>query len=104
MKPAIIEAIMVLLIIALTFAPDSFIISYFSRFTPPNMQLSPLALPILKKVLWGMVFYTILHIGAVYYSAIHSSRKMWAFIAGPGYFFIFIPVMIFVLIKKARNR
>jgi intracellular septation protein A len=104
MKPAIIEAIMVVLIIALAFAPDSFIISYLSRFMPPNMEMVPEALPILKKMLLLISAYTVLHIGAIYYTALHSSRKIWALVSGPGYFLIFIPIMFIIFIKKIKSR
>jgi intracellular septation protein A len=104
MKPAIIEAIMVLLIVALAFAPDRFLLSYLSRFMPQGASLVPEAMPILKKMLLGMALYTVFHIGAVWYTAYHSSRKIWALVSGPGYFFIFIPIMAFILFKKYRVR
>lgn len=104
LKPAIIELIMVVLIIVLTFAPDSFIISYLSRFMPSNMALVPESVPFLKKMFWGMAFYTALHAGAVWYTAYCSSRKVWAVVSGPGYFFIFIPIILFILTKRLRQK
>lgn len=103
MKPAIIEAVMVVLFIALAFAPDSFLINYLSRFLPAGTQVMPEAVPMMKRALWGMSLYTVLHIGAVWFTAIHSSRKVWALVSGPGYFFIFIPIMAVILFKKLRK-
>lgn len=104
MKPAIIEAVMVLFILVLALAPDSFLIGYLSRFLPEGTQILPEALPMMKRALWGLSLYTLLHIGAVWFTALHSSRKMWAVVSGPGYFFIFIPIMAVLLFKKYKNR
>lgn len=103
MKPAIIEAVMVVLIIALALSPESFLIKYLSRFLPAGMQLLPEMVPAMKRMLAGVAFYTILHIGAVWFTAFHSSRKVWALVSGPGYFFIFIPIMAIVLYKRFRK-
>ena len=104
MKPAIIELVMSGLLVALVLAPDTFLMGYLGRFMPPNMELAPAAIPLMKKMLIGMIIYTLLHIGAVYYTALHSSRKMWALVSGPGYFLLFIPIMIGIGIKKMRSR
>ncbi len=104
MKPAIIEVIMVVLIIALAFASDSFIISYLSRFMPANMTLLPEALPMMRKMFFGMALYTALHAGAVWFCAHYCSRKVWAIVSGPGYFLIFIPIMAVILIKRSRAK
>ncbi len=76
MKPAIIEVIMVVLLVALIFAPHSFLINYLSRFLPNNVQLLPEAVPAIKRMLMGMSIYTLLHVGAVCYTALYSSRKV----------------------------
>jgi hypothetical protein len=46
----------------------------------------------------------LVHIGAVLYTAFYSSRKIWAFISGPGFFLFFIPVMAVILLRAARMR
>lgn len=104
LKPAIIEAVMVVLIIGFTFAPDSFIIKYLSRFTPRNVSLTAEIVPHIKKMCWAMAVYTLLHAGAVWYTAYYSSRKVWALVSGPGYFFIFIPIMIAIILRRRRSR
>ncbi len=104
MKPAIIEAVMVLLMLGLLFASDSFIIAYFSRFMPDGMQILKEGIPMLKKMFLGMALYTLIHIGAVCYCAFYCSRKVWAVVSGPGYFLIFIPVMAVILFKRFRKR
>lgn len=104
LKPAIIETIMVAFIIGFTFAPDSFIIKYLSRFTPKQMSLSMALIPQIKKMCWAMAIYTLLHAGAVWYTAYYSSRKVWALVSGPGYFLIFIPVLLLMILRKRRPR
>ena len=103
MKPAIIELVMSGLLLALVLAPDSFLMGYLGRFMPPNTTFTPEAIPLIKKMLIAMIIYTLLHIGAVYYTALHSSRKMWAMVSGPGYFLLFIPLMIWIGVKRVRG-
>lgn len=100
LKPAIIDAIAILFLIGLSFASDNFILSYFGRFLPNNSMLTPEFIPFLKKMFIFFSFYIVLHIAAVWYTAIYSSRKVWAIVSGPGIFFLFIPVMIWVLFKR----
>lgn len=104
LKPAIIEVLMVALIIGFTFAPDSFIIKYLTRFTPKSMTLSEALLPQIKQMCWAMAIYTLLHAGAVWYTAYHSSRKVWAVVSGPGYFLLFIPIMVALFLRKSVFR
>ncbi len=104
LKPAIIEAISVLLIIALAFAPDTFIINYFGRFMPKGMGLQPAMIPMMKMLFIGTALYTLFHIGAVCYTAYFSSRKVWAMVAGPGYFLLFIPIMGVILFKRFKKK
>lgn len=103
-KPAIIEAIMVLFILGLYFAPDTFVLGYFERFMPKNMAFTDEGIVLLKKMLLWVSLYTVVHIAAILYTALHSSRRVWALVSGPGYYFIFIPIMLVVLIKKGKER
>lgn len=103
-KPAIIESVMILFLLVLVFAPDSFMLSYFGRFIPANSTFTPQAIPILKKMMIGISLYTLLHIGAVWYTAFYSSRKIWAIVSGPGYFFLFIPMMLWIVLKKIKSK
>jgi intracellular septation protein A len=103
-KPAIIEMIMVVFLIGLALAPDNFIMSYIGRFMPQGRELLPAAIPIMKRMFIAMAIYTTLHAGAVWYTALHSSRKTWAIVSGPGYYLIFIPIMGTILWKRFRGR
>jgi intracellular septation protein A len=103
-KPAIIEAATIIFMLVLVFSPDRFLLDYFGRMMPKGMVLNPAAMGALKKMLFFMCGYVLVHIGAVLYTARFSSRKMWAFVSGPGFYFLFIPAMLYMFIKRRRQR
>jgi intracellular septation protein A len=103
-KPAIIEAATIIFFLALVVSPDKFLLDYFGRMMPSGMTLNPAAMGIMKKMLLWMCGYVVIHIGAVLYTAFYSSRKLWAFVSGPGFYVLFVPVMGVVLVKAIRKR
>jgi intracellular septation protein A len=102
-KPAIIEAVAIVLMLALLLAPDRFLLGYFGRMMP-GRDLQPQALGALKSMLAWMCLYTALHIAAVLYTAFRSSRQVWAWVSGPGFYLLFIPLMAVVLVKRMKAR
>ena len=103
-KPAIIEGITVVFFIVLVFLPGQFLHDYISRMVPKGMILNPAVIETIKKMLLWMCGYLLLHIGAVLYTAFYSSRKLWAFVSGPGFFLLFIPVLLVLVIKKLQEK
>jgi intracellular septation protein A len=103
-KPAIIEAATIIFMLALIFSPDRFLLDYFGRMMPKGMGINPAAIGAFKTMLLIMTGYVVVHIGAVLYTAKFSSRKMWAFVSGPGFYFLFIPVMTYVLVKRMKGK
>ena len=103
-KPAIIEAAVIIFLFVLIFSSDRFLLDYFGRMMPKGMVFNPAAIRIMKAMLLWLCGYTLLHIGAVLYTAFYTSRKTWAFVAGPGFYLFFIPVMVVLLVKRFRNR
>ncbi len=103
-KPAIIEAATIIFMLVLIFSPDKFLLDYFGRMMPKGMSINPAAIGALKNMLLIMSGYVVVHIGAVLYTAKFSSRKMWAFVSGPGFYFLFIPVMGYVLVKRMKMK
>ncbi|OHD66396.1 MAG: hypothetical protein A2096_05080 [Spirochaetes bacterium GWF1_41_5] len=99
-KPGIIEIIMIFYLLFLVMAPDTVMINYFSRMMPAEYKLNPMAAVMLKKTIILFIIFIILHAASVFYTAFYSSKKIWAFVSGPGLYFIFIPVMIYVFYKK----
>jgi intracellular septation protein A len=102
-KPAIIEAISVVLMVGLIVAPDRFLIGYFGRIMPER-ALRPEAIRAMKALLGGLSLFTGLHIGAVLYTAFHSSKKVWAGVSGPGFYVVFVPMVAWVWWKRVRAR
>ncbi|MEW6515326.1 MAG: septation protein IspZ [candidate division FCPU426 bacterium] len=105
-KPAIIEGVTIIFMLALILAKDGFLAGYFGRMLPGGMALRPEAIGLMKTMLGWMCVYVLLHIGAVLYTAFYSSRKVWALVSGPGFYLIFIPIMAIVVARaiKARAR
>lgn len=103
-KPAIIEGITIIFMLTLVSLPKEVLISYFGRMLPKNMVFNPAAVDTLKNMLLWMCGYMLLHIGAVLYTAFYTSRRIWAIVSGPGFYLLFIPMMIGILIKRFRLR
>lgn len=104
LKPAIIDVVAIIFMIVLIFASEKFLLSYFIRFMPPNLNFNQAFIPYLKRMLLFTSLYTLLHGLAVWYTAFNSSRRTWALVSGPGYFFLFIPMMLWIVVKKIRTR
>jgi intracellular septation protein A len=103
-KPAIIEGATIVFFLVLIFLPDRFLMNYFGRMMPAGLVLRPAAIGTMKTMLLWMCGYVVLHIGAVLYTALYSTRKMWAFVSGPGFYLLFIPVMGMIIVKRLRLR
>ena len=103
-KPAVVEAVAIVFFLVLVFLPDRFLFSYFSRMLPKGMTLNPAKISTMKSMLLFMSVYVLFHIGAVLYTAFHASRKVWAFVSGPGFFLLFIPVMAVLFFRTLRQR
>ena len=101
-KPAIIEGATIIFFLVLIFSPDRFLLDYFGRMMPAGMVLKPTAIGTMKTMLFWMCGYVLLHIGAVLYTAFYSSRKIWAFVSGPGFYLLFIPIMVVIIAKNVR--
>jgi intracellular septation protein A len=104
-KPAIIDAAAIIFFLVLVFSSDNFLLGYFGRMVQgQGVRLRPEAIGMMKTMLFWMCIYILFHIAAVLYTAFYSSRKMWAFVSGPGFYLLFIPVMVVLLFKAYRKR
>lgn len=101
LKPALIEGITIVFMLALVLAPDRFLLGYFGRSLP---NLRPESLGVMKSLLIWMSLYTAAHIAAVLYTAFFASKQVWAWVSGPGFYLVFIPIMAVVLVKRHRAR
>ena len=103
-KPAVIEAAAIIFLVVLIVLPDRFLLKYFGRMMPKGMVLREAAIGPMKTMLIWMCVYMVVHIGAVLFTAFHSSRRVWAFVSGPGFYLLFIPVMPVLIVKFVRRR
>lgn len=101
-KPAIIEGATVVFMLVMVFLPDNILLNYFGRMLPKGVALNPAAVSLMKTMLLWMCAYIAVHIGAILYTAFFCSRRMWAIVSGPGFYLLFIPIMIGLLIKRAK--
>ena len=101
-KPAIIEGLTIIFILVLILAPGRFLLRYFGRMMP-GMVFRPEALRMMKLMLGLICAGTAVHIGGVLYTAFYSSKEVWAFVSGPGFYIIVLPIgVIPVIIKRLR--
>jgi intracellular septation protein A len=100
-KPAIIEGLSIVVVVALVLAPDRFLLGYFGRMMP---TLRPEAIGVMKSMLVWMAVFTALHVAAVVYTAFRASKQTWAWVSGPGFYLLFIPIVVFVLVKRRAAR
>jgi len=102
-KPAIIEGVTLVFMLALILAPSGFLTGYFGRMMQ-GKTLPPEALGRMKSLLGWMCVWVALHAGAVLYTAFFFSRRVWAFVSGPGFYLVFIPILVMLLLKIWRSR
>ena len=103
-KPAIIEAAAIIFLVVLIVLPDQFLLNYFGRMMPKGMALQEKTIGPMKTMLIWMCGYIALHIAAVLFTAFHSSRRVWAFVSGPGFYLLLLPVIPVIIVKFRRRR
>jgi intracellular septation protein A len=103
LKPAVIEAVSIVFMLALILAPSGFLTGYYGRMMP-GTPLDPEAVGRMKSMLGWMCVYVALHIGAVLYTALRSSRTTWAFVSGPGFYLILVPIAAMAIGRALRAR
>lgn len=102
-KPALIEAVTVVIMLALLIAPDRFLAGYLGRLMPGG-TLRPDAMRVMTSLLGWTCGLTAVHIGAVLFTATQCSRTVWAAVSGPGYYVALIPVIGVALRHRANAR
>ena len=103
-KPAIVEAAAIVFFMVMALSPDRFLLGYFGRMMPKGMVMTPQTIGVMKHLLLIMCVYILVHIGAVLYTALYASRRMWAFVSGPGFYLLFIPAIGMILLRRYRRR
>ena len=101
MKPAIMEGMAILLLMAMVMAPDRFLQRYFGRMLP-GMTINQAMLKMMKSMLAILSVSTLVHVGCVMYTALYSSKEIWASVSGPGFYLTMLPVIFWQLAKKRR--
>lgn len=102
-KPAIIEALGALFLLGLRVAPDRFLLGYVARLSP-GRPLRPEVLGAFRRLLAWLCLYTTLHLAAVLYTAFYASKQAWAWVSGPGFYLVLVPLAVHVLIKRRQAR
>lgn len=102
LKPALIEGLSVAFIVGLVFAPARLLIGYFGRFMP-GVVLTPEALRPVKRLLLASSALVLLHIGAVVFTALRASKETWAFVSGPGFYLLLLPMFGLAWLQRRRN-
>ena len=102
-KPAIMDGVGIVFTVALIVAPSRFLLAYFGRMMPRTV-LKPETVGTLKSMLAMICLGTAVHIGLVLYTAFRSSKEVWAFVSGPGFYLIILPMVAVVGIAQRRQK
>jgi intracellular septation protein A len=103
LKPAIMEGVMVPFFLVLALGGDRLLSGYLGRYAM-GMTVNPQAMPMLRRLLLGMTALVLLHAGAVVYAALRLSRQSWAWISGPGFYLLLLPVVGWALWRRLAMR
>jgi len=103
LKPAIIEGVMVPFFLVLALGGDRLLSGYLGRYAV-GMTLNPQAMPMLRRMLLGMTALILLHAVVVVYAALRLSRQSWAWISGPGFYLLLLPVVGWALWRRLALR
>lgn len=101
LKPAIIEGVSIVMMIALLFTSDRFLAGYVGRMAP-QLELKPGGLGPVRKLLGGFAVYIALHAAAVLYTALYTSKGTWAFVSGPGFYVALVPLFGVMLLRNRK--
>lgn len=106
LKPAILEAVMVPYLLFLGLAREEIIQRYFSRMMPHAQKpVWPLAaLNMIRRMLIIMSLLVLLHAGLIVFAAYRLTHGQWGLISGPGFYFIFVPLLGWALWQRRRNK
>lgn len=104
LKPAILEAVMVPFLLFLALAGPRVLQGYLGRYTPGIAVADPARLPLLRRMLGGMATLVLLHAGLVVWAALRWSRQAWAWVSGPGFYVLLVPMIGWALLLRVRAR
>jgi intracellular septation protein A len=103
LKPAIIEGVMVPYLGFLAIAPERVLKGYFERYAY-GQTLPVEAFRLLRKLVAFMAAFVLVHALAVVYAALYWSRAAWAWVSGPGFYVLLVPLGIWALVQRFRAR
>jgi intracellular septation protein A len=102
-KPAILEALSIAFMVGLMLAPTRFLQAYLGRMMPALPRTAS-AWASLKSMLGVMCLGMAVHSAAVVYTAFHSTKPVWAFVSGPGFYLVIVPLgLVLGLAMRARQ-
>lgn len=102
LKPAVIEAVMVPFLLVLAFARESLLIGYLRRYGAQG-DPAPGALVLLRRLFALLGLLVSLHAGVVVYFALYGSRQAWAWVSGPGFYLLLVPLFAWILVLRWRR-
>lgn len=103
LKPAILEGVAAVFMLALILAPEGFLRGYLGRVMPAG-ALTPEALRRLRRLLAWMTLLVVCHLVVVVVCALGASRRTWALVSGPGFYLLFAPFLVAALVRFLRDR
>ncbi len=100
LKPAIIEAILLIIIGLTAFSTSDMLLKMTSRYMK-EVRFNQAQIESMRRMMRTFFFCLLIHTALIVYAAFYLSREMWAFISG-GLFYIFMGVALLYEFIKAR--
>ncbi len=104
LKPAVIEGAMVPFLLFLALGKEATLLGYLCRFGAQGAP-TPEALKLLRQLFSLFAALMLVHAVVVVFFALYGSRAAWAWVSGPGFYLLLVPVfgwMIALRIRRAR--
>jgi len=87
----------------LAIAPERVLVGYFARYAY-GQTLPTAAFLLLRRMVAFMAIFVLLHALVVVYAALTWSRAAWAWVSGPGFYLLLVPLGIWALWQRFRPR
>jgi intracellular septation protein A len=102
LKPAVIEAAMVPFLLFLALGKEATLLGYLSRFGGEGTP-APEALKLLRKLFTVFAALMLVHAVVVVFFALYGSRAAWAWVSGPGFYLLLVPVFGWIVVLRIRR-
>jgi intracellular septation protein A len=105
LKPAILEGVMVPFLAFLALGPGRVLRGYLARYSGgTRVEIDRERLALLRRLVGFMAGLVAFHAALVVAAALWWSRASWAFLSGPGFYLVLVPLVGWALVQRRLLR